>query len=97
MRLTHGNLVKAMYLVLFLLSSLLCLFKPSTHSGLVAILSLVGFIAFDVICQIKGKSVPDLSKEVASLEAQNAKIEKDFQVIKDNISTVSAAGLFKRK
>lgn len=96
MSLTYGNLVRGTYLVLFSASSLVCLIKPSEHSVIVAALNLIGFIAFDVVCQFKKKDSPDHTKEIAALKEQNAQLERNFQVIRDNISVASASGMIRR-
>lgn len=97
MRLTYGKFVRSLYLLLFTVSSIVCFFKYHTNAGLIAILSLIGFIAFDIICQLKKKDVPDFSKEIAELKEQNSQLNKDFQDIKANISIGAMAAAIKRK
>lgn len=103
MSLTPGNLTKGLYLFLFTLSSTVSLFKPSPQSAIIAVLSLIGFIAFDVVCQLKRKELKD-SPEILELKAENKKLADEidyignqFNVIKDNISIGSVAAAFRRK
>jgi hypothetical protein len=63
---------------------------------MVAAFNLIGFIAFDVVCQLKKKDAPDHSKEIEALKQQNAQLERNFQVIRDNISIASASGIVRR-
>lgn len=96
MKLTYGNLVRASFLPLFLISSILCLFRPSDQSGLIAILSLIGFICSDIICSLKRPKVQDYSNEIKQLSAKNEFLEQQFKEIKGDISIVKIGATINR-
>jgi hypothetical protein len=96
MTLTYGNLVRGLHLVLFSASSILCLFKPSEFPLCVALLNLAGLIVFELISNSKRPEVADHSKEIEALKQQNLLLERNFQVIRDNISVASASGIIRR-
>jgi hypothetical protein len=60
------------------------------------LLSLVGLIAFEAISNNKKPDAVDYSKEIEALKQQNAQLERNFQVIRDNISIASASGIVRR-
>lgn len=97
MTLTTQKLVQGMCLVLFTASSVVSLIKPTTQSAVIAGLSIVGFLVFQALEQLKRPEFQDFSAEIKSLQDKNAKLESDFQHIKDNISTASAATMLRRK
>ncbi len=96
MALTYGNLVRATSLLLFVASSTLCLFKPSQHALIVALLNLAGGAIFELLANSKRPEAKDHSKEIEELKSKNAKLEADFQVIKNNISIASASSMTRR-
>lgn len=96
MSLTYGNLVRGTCLVLFIVSSALCLIKPSEHYLIVALLNLAGGIVFEILANNKRPDFKDFSKEIAELKSKNDKLEADFQVIKNNISIASASSIVRR-
>jgi hypothetical protein len=97
MTLTTQKLVQGMCLVLFTASSIVSLIKPTTQSAVIAGLSIVGFLVYQALEQLKRPVVADHSDAIKSLQDKNTKLEADFQHIKDNISTASAATMLRRK
>lgn len=98
MNLTSGNHIKVLYLLLFVASSILSLVKPSTHSVVIAGLSLVGFVAFDAICHLRDKyKVKDLGPELEALKAQVAGMDVVVKEIKNDHSVSKLANTFVRK
>jgi hypothetical protein len=96
MSLTYQNLVRGINLVLFSASSILCLIKPSEFCLCVALLNLAGLVIFELISNSKRPQVADHTKEIEALKQQNAQLERNFQVIRDNISVASASGIVRR-
>lgn len=96
MKLTYGNLVRGSFLLLFLISSIQCLAKPGEQSGLIAILSLIGFVCFDVVCNFKRPKYKDFSNEIQQLEDKNKQLEEQFQQIKGDISIVKIGATINR-
>lgn len=84
--LSYGKVVRASFLLLFLISSLLCLFKPGAQSGLIAGLSLIAFVAFDVVCALKRPKVKDQTEDIEALRKEYQELHVQFKSIKDDLS-----------
>lgn len=96
MYLTSGNVVKASFLLLFLVSTLTCLISPGSQTGLVSILSLVALIAFEVLEAYKRPVYIDYGADLESLTKKNAELERQFKEIKNDISVASVGNAFNR-
>jgi len=96
--LTYGKAVRASFLLLFIISIIMCLFSPGLQTGLAAILSLVAFVSFDVMCFFHKKTnIVDHSEDIAALKNRNAKLEQEFQAIKDEASIANIGIAFGKK
>lgn len=93
--LSYGKVVRASFLLLFLISSLLCLFKPGSQSGLIAGLSLIAFIAFDVVCFLSKtkqinkewiEKIDTLQKYSEELQKEQDRLDSEFRAVKDDLS-----------
>ena len=97
MNLTYGKLVRASFLLLFLISTITCLVKPGAQSGLVAILSLIAFVAFDVVCALKRPAYKDFTADMEAIQKRNTELEKQFKEIKDELSVGGLSSLLTRR
>ena len=84
--LSYGKVVRASFLLLFLISSILCLTIPGEQSGLIAILSLIAFIAFDVTCAFKRPKIKDQTEDIEQLRKEYNELHEQFKIIKDDLS-----------
>lgn len=96
-KLSYGKVVRASFLLLFILSCLICLFNPGAQTSTVAILSLIAFVCFDVVCLIKGSLKNTTNEDVSKLKEDNEKLKKDFQYLKDELTLGTANTLFGRR
>ena len=96
MTLNQALIVRGLFLLLFTSSSIVTLINPNTPSTIIAGMCLIGFLVYQALEQVKAKEVPDLTEEFKALRAENDKLARDFQLIKDNISVASAAGMLRR-
>jgi hypothetical protein len=99
MPITYSKLVKGIYLLLLTSSAVLSFIKPNPQTGLIAILSIVGFIAFDTICYLRDKNPPmkDLAPELQELREAHAALATALGEIKNDHSIAHLASTFKRK
>lgn len=82
-------------LALFLASSIASYFKP--HLVSVATLSLIGVIAYDIICYLKEKvKVTDFSFDIKALQENQDVIAQHVKEMKDDVSIGKLASTFKR-
>ena len=97
MPITYGKIVRALYLVLFTASSIISFFNFHTNAVTVAGLSLVGFIAFDVICQLKKPTpAPDHSAAVKELQDKLNRMDEEFKSIKGDIGVAKIGAVIRR-
>jgi|GEM_PF-5867020 hypothetical protein len=97
-KLSYGKVVRASFLLLFILSCLICLFNPGAQTSTVAILSLIAFVCFDVVCVVKSNLKKDESEdEIIKLKEDNEKLKKDFQYLKDELTLGTANAIFSRR
>lgn len=92
---SYGKVVKASFLLLFLISSILSLFHPTTQSAIIAGLSLAAFIAFDVVCAFRDHKVnqgewrdaiESLKKVTQDLQNDHNNVKEQFKSIRDDLS-----------
>lgn len=97
--LSYGKSVRVIFLLLFIISTIKCLFSPGCQTGLAAILSLIAFVSFDIVCFFyKKTTVVDYSSDIAALKNRNEKLEQQFKEIKDEASIANIGAAFgKRK
>ena len=100
MRLTYGNIVRTLYLVLFTISALMAITHYHTNAVSIAALCLAGFIAFDIICYLRKKLepavIPDINPEIAKLVAKQDAMEAKFNTIANDAGLTKLAAAFRR-
>ncbi len=99
MSLSYPKVVRGLYLLLLTVSSVISFTKYHTNAVAIAVLSLVGFIAFDVMCYLRDKNPPmkDLAPELAKLKEAQDKLNTDVNDIKNDHSIAALASTFRRK
>src|SRR5688500_18985719 len=99
MKLSSENVVRASFLLLFLISSSLCLFSQSPEpKAIVAAFSLIGFLVYERLVHSK-KDGSDKAQYDAKLEDFNVKyehLEKQFKEIKNDLSVAKIATAIRR-
>ena len=97
MRLTIQKHMKAVYAFLLISSAIASFFKP--HLIPVCALSLLGFIAYDIVSYLRDKNppAPEMGEEIKLLRASLDKLEKDLGDVKNDHSIAHLASTFKRK
>lgn len=94
----YHKLQRAVCLVLFAVSSVLSFFQYHTNAVHIAALSLVGVIAYDVVCYFKGQlQVKDTSADVEILKASVLEVTSQMKDIRNDASIGKLAEAFKRK
>lgn len=89
---------RAACLSLFVISSVCSLVNYHTNTVSIAALSLVGVIAYDVVCYFKGQlQVKDNSADVELLKASVVEVSSQMQDIRNDASIGKLAEAFKRK
>lgn len=96
MLLTQRNLVRALFLILFIVSSIISLKTSNSHSSFIALLSLSGFILFEVIESSKRPEYKDFTGDMESLNLRIQQMEKLAQEIKSDHSAVKLSAAFRR-
>jgi hypothetical protein len=100
MRLTYGNIVRVVYLVLFIISSIVALAHYHTNAVIISALCLVGFIAFDIICYFRKKIepviIPDINPELKRLLEKQEAMETKFNTIASEAGLAKLASTFRR-
>lgn len=81
--LSYGKVVRSALFLLLSFSILSTLQENPIHA---AAISLIAFIAFDVVCMLKRPEVKDFSKEVAELQEKNADLTRQFKEVKSDLS-----------
>lgn len=99
MPLTYSKLVKGTYLLLLLISSVISFRTYHTNAVIIAVLSLVGFIAFDIVCFLRDKNPPmkDLAPQLKEMKEAHDLLAADLKDIKNDHSIAHLASTFKRK
>lgn len=83
-------------LSLFVSSSIASYFNP--HMLYIAGLSILGVIAYDIVCFLKEKSdVKDYGPEIEKLRAENVQVLEKLQDIRNDASIGKLAETFRRK
>jgi len=95
--LTYGKVVRSSFFLLFLASSALCLRAPQCQSGLIAILSLIAFITFDVVSSFRRPAYKDFSIEFEALRKKNEELEEQFKGIKSDLSIAKISTAFQAR
>lgn len=89
------KLQRSTCLALLLASSIASYFKP--HLIPIAAISLIGVIAFDVVCFLKEKvKVMDFSSDIKVLQDRQAETSQFIKDMKDDVSIGKLAATFKR-
>lgn len=96
MSLNYEKVVKGLTLLLFSISSIISFIKPNSQVGLIAVLSIVGFISFELIQSLKNIKQHD-SEELKKVKVTVSAIEKELSDIKSDHSLAHLAATFKRK
>jgi len=100
MRLTYGNIVRSLYLVLFTTASIVSFLNFHTNAVVVAGLSLVGFISFDIICYLRKKLEPaaiiDINPELKKLTDKQEALEAKFNTVANDIGLAKIGATFRR-
>ena len=100
MKLTHGKLTRALYLILFTASAITSLFQFHTNAVKIAGLSLLGFIVFDIVCFLRDKAkqseLQSLKPEVDKLVARNAELEAKFNTVVNDAGLAKIGSMIKR-
>jgi hypothetical protein len=79
------------------MSSGLSLFKPSVNSGLIAILSLIGFIAVSIVEAYKRPDYKDFTKDIELMKASIIESSTQVKEIKQDHSVLKMGAAFSRK
>lgn len=91
----YHKLQRAVCLALFSLASVATYFKP--HLASIAALSLIGVIAYDIVCYFKGQlQIKDNSSDVELLKASHVELAQQVQDIRNDASIGKLASTFKR-
>jgi hypothetical protein len=94
----YHKLQRLVCLVLFAVSSVLSFFQYHTNAVHIAAISLIGVIAYDVVCYFKGQlQVKDHGADITRVEAAQEELIKKVQEIRDDSSIGKLAEAFKRK
>lgn len=100
MPLSYPKLVKGIFLLSFVSSSVVSCLQFHTNAIQIAGLSLVGFIAFDVVCFLRDKSkpapAPDMSPELEKIKARQEELEVKFNTVANDISLAKVGAAFRR-
>jgi hypothetical protein len=98
MRLSHGKVVRCLYLILFTASSIVSFIKYHTHAPTIALLCLIGYIAFDIICFLKDKSkpVPSINPELQKIIERQNELEVKFNTVANDAGLAKLASSFRR-
>lgn len=98
MRLSHGKVVRSLYLVLFTASSIISFIKYHTNAPIIAILCLIGYIAFDIVCLFKDKqkSTPIPNPELEKLIERQNELEIKFNTVANDAGLAKLASSFRR-
>ena len=98
MRLSHGKVVRSLYLVLFTASAIISFTKYHTNATTIAILSLIGYIAFDIICFLKDKykPSPSINPELEKLIQKQAELEAKFNTVANESGMAKLAASYRR-
>ena len=98
MPLTYSKLVRTLFLVLFTVSAVISFLHFHTNAISIAILSLVGFVAFDVVCYLRKRlepviiqTHPDMDKLIAKQEA----LESKFASVSNDIGLAKIGAAFR--
>lgn len=94
----YHKLHRGACLSLFVISSVYSLFHYHTNAVAIAGLSLIGVIAYDVVCYFKDKSKQiDYSADIASIKASQEDLATKVGDIRNDASIGKLAEAFKRK
>lgn len=100
MFLTYGNIVRTLYLALFAAASILSFLNYHTNAVVIAGLSLLGFIAFDIICYFRKKIEPikaiESTPEVQELRAKQDALEAKFNTVASDIGLAKISAAMRR-
>ena len=98
MRLTYGNLVRGIYLVLFIISSTHSIIHYHTNAVVISILCLIGFIAFDLICILKDKYKPadPINPDLDKLLQRQLELETKFNTVSNDIGLAKIGAAYRR-
>lgn len=89
------KLQRGVCLALLVISSICSFFKP--HLIPIAGLSLLGVIAYDVVCFFKEKTkVHDFGPEIAALKSRQDEIYQQVKEMKDDTSVAKLAHTFRK-
>ena len=84
-------------LALFVIASVYSILHYHTNAVSIAALSLLGVIAYDVVCFFKQKAeVKDFGPEIEKLRADNVEVLTKLKDIRDDASIGKLAETFKR-
>jgi len=100
MPLSYPKVVRGVFLSAFSLSSIMACTHYHTNSVSIAGLSLLGFIAFDIVCYLRKKAEPipvvDINPEIAKLVAKHDAMEAKFNTIANDAGLTKLAAAFRR-
>jgi len=89
------KLQRGIYLALFASSAAYSFYNP--HVTKTVALSLIGLIAYDIVCYFKGKSeVRDFSPELEMLKAQQAENAQHIKEMKNDVGAAKLAATFRK-
>jgi hypothetical protein len=90
------KLQRGVCLALFLSSSIVSYFNP--HMILIAGLSLIGVVAYDVVCYLKEKSKPkDFGPEMEDLRGKLEQTVLHVQEMKNDVSVAKLSNSFRSR
>ena len=85
-------------LALFVISSIYSILHYHTNAVSIAALSLLGVIAYDIVCFLKQKTeVKDFGPDILQVKAENAAVLEKLQDIRNDASIGKLAETFRRK
>ena len=94
MSLTSGKYTRGLFLVLFVIASGLSLLKPTAQSGLVAILSLLGFACIEFVEAYKRPNYKDFTGDFEEISKRLKAAEDIAKEIKNDHSAVKMTSAF---
>lgn len=92
------KLQRGVCLSLFLVSSIISFTNYHTNAVIIAGLSLLGVISYDVVCFLKDKTaIKDFSSDIEQLKASHVELAGQLQDIRNDASIGKLASTFQRK
>lgn len=93
----YHKLQRGACLALFVVSSVISCYQYHTNAVIIAGLSLIGVIAYDIVCYLKDKNAPkDFTAQVKELQEKLEVTSQHVKEMKDDVSVAKLANSFRR-